>query len=333
MIASATNREEKTNLKDRLITKEEINEITKKAPIREKAFFTMMRQSGLPPHTIKQLKIGDVEKILEEYTPVPCRITLTHEKIPTFIGHETVNYLKQYLLEKANLQQGSLLFTIRNKPNKEINTKDVSRTFRRAAEKLKSPNKSACETKKGKAGELRLYSLIKFYKENAKRYITELNKVTTPQDIAFYRKLYAREAMPNLEIELPTPIQIHQLRDRLAYVERTVQETVTPIKRLYFEVAGLIPDDKDMLLEELKPYVPEKNEEDREQRLQNVLHKLGLKIKEEENKEKTKKTTRVYRDVPTPPMAHNRYAKPRNQKRHRKLPRASKGQPTATDKQ
>jgi hypothetical protein len=284
-------------LRDRLITRDEINKITEKSPLREKAFFTLMRQSGLPPHTIKQLKIGNLEKVLEPYTPIPCKITLPHGKTPAFIGHETLNYLKRYLLERTNPQQESLLFTIRNKPNKEINTKDVSRTFKRAAKSLKSPNGIVSENKTRKPNELKLYSLIRFYRENAKRYLTELNKTTTLQSDAFYRKLYAREAMPNLEIELPTPIQMHQLKDRLATIERTVQETYTPVRRLYYEIVGLIPEDKDMLFEKLKPDIPEKNEEDREQRIQKTLHGLVERIKEEDKKALAKMKTN-HHDVP-----------------------------------
>ena len=144
----ATNSGGRTISKDRLITKDEINRITEKSPLREKAFFTVMRQSGLPPRTIKQLKINDVERILKANTPIPCRITLPHEKAPTYIGHEAVDYLKQYLQERTNLRKENLLFAVRNKQNKEINTKDVSRTFRRAVQSLRRANKIPAKSRK-----------------------------------------------------------------------------------------------------------------------------------------------------------------------------------------
>jgi hypothetical protein len=296
MITNATNSKGRTNLKDRQITKDEINKITEKSPLREKAFFTIMRQSGLPPHTIKQLKITDVEKILQPNTPIPCKITLPHEKTPTFIGHEAVDSLKQYLQERTNPAQESLLFTIRNNPNKQINTKDVSRTFRRAAQSLKRANKITCEIRKGKPSELRLYSLKKFYEENAKRYLSQLDN-NTPKNNEYYRKLYEKEAMPNLEIELPTPIQIHQLKERLAKIEKTVQETYMPVRRLYYQLAGIIPEDKDILFEELKPYIPEKNEQDNQERIQKTLHKLLESHKEEDKKALASMTTNK-NDVP-----------------------------------
>jgi hypothetical protein len=312
MIRNATKLKRSENLKDRLITTDEINKITKQChSSREKAFFTIMRQSGLPPHTIKQLKIEHVERILEPNTPVPCKITIPHQQTPTFIGHEAVSHLKQYLenrSDRPNLTQESLLFTIHNKPNKKINTKDVSRAFKIAAQKLQRHQKITYEIKKGKPSELRLYNLIRFYKENAKKYLTELNN-TNPKNDESYRNLYEKEAMPNLEIELPTPIQIHQLKDRLAKIEKTVQETVMPIERIYYEVAGLIPEDKNVLFE-LKPHIPEKNEKDREQRLQNALHELVKSMKEEDKKALASMTTNN-NDVPrNSANSGNRYAKP-----------------------
>lgn len=218
-------------MKNRDIEKHEINKITEQCrQLREKAFFTIMRQSGLPPHTIKQLQIKHVEKILEPNTPTPCKIKKgKFRSIPDFIGEEAVKYLKQYLTTRTNLTPESLLFTIRNNPNKEINTKNVSRTFRQAAQKLEITKKITYEVKKGKPSELRLYSLIKFYRKNAKYYLTELDNNNTPKDDEFYRKLYEEKAMPYLEIELPTPIEIHQLKKQQ---QKGIQKLETKNKKL-----------------------------------------------------------------------------------------------------
>jgi hypothetical protein len=217
-------------MKNRDIEENEINKITALCPIREKAFFTIMRQSGLPPHTIKQLKIKHVEKILEPDTPTPCKIKKGRlRSIPDFIGVEAVKYLKQYLRTRTNLTPESLLFTIRNNPNKEINTKDVSRTFRLAAQKFENQRKTTFEVRKGEPSELRLYSLIKFYRKNAKDYLTELDHDHSPKDDEFYRKLYEEKAMPSLEIEPPTQIEIHQLKKE---IERQNNE----IKNLKFQL-------------------------------------------------------------------------------------------------
>ena len=203
-------------MKNRDITKDEINRITEECQPREKAFFTVMRQSGLTPHAIKQLKIGNLERIMYPNTPIPCKVSIPYEKSPTFIGEEATKYLKQYLATRTrareNLTSQSLLFTIQNNPKKEINTKDESRAFRRAAQKLKKKRKINYEIRRGKPSELRLYSLIEFYKKNTNDYRKELDNDTIRKNDEFCRNLYEKLAMPSLEIEPPSPIEIHQLR-------------------------------------------------------------------------------------------------------------------------
>jgi hypothetical protein len=205
------------NMKNRNITKDEINKITKLCKIREQAFFTIMRQSGLTPHTIKQLKI----KHLEPNTPILYKIELPQEiqknkfRPPAFIGEEAIKYLKQYLATRANLTPESLLFTIKNNPNKEINTKDVSRAFKLSLQKLKKEKTINYEERKGKPSELRLFNLIKFYEKNAKDYLKEA-KNNPNQNEEFYRELYKEKAIPNLEIETPTTTE---LKNRIEKIE------------------------------------------------------------------------------------------------------------------
>jgi hypothetical protein len=281
-------------MKDKDITAYEINTITEKCPPREQAFFTIMRQSGLPPRTIKQLKVGNVERILEPNPPIPCKINVPHEKSRTFIGGEAVKYLKLYLRKnRTNLTPESLLFTIRNNPNKEINTKDVSRAFRLAAQKLERANKITYEVRRGKPSELRLYSLVGFYKKNAKDYLSKLNNSSTPKDDELCRKLYEENAITPLEIEPPATKDIHQLRKQQRELENQnieltkrltkIEESMMPVTRLYHELLGTIPKN---VLSELKPHIPTKNEEDREQRLQKALHKLRELEEKEQKKQK-----------------------------------------------
>jgi hypothetical protein len=208
-------------MKHRKITKDEINKITQISPPRERAFFTIMRQSGLPPHRIKELKIGDVEGILDPNPPRPCKINALHES-PNFIGEEGVKHLKEYLdkRSKEKLTTKSLLFTARNKPNREINTKRVSITFKEKAIKI------------GKPDELKLYSLIEFYKNNTEDYqkeLKELNNDTTPKDDEFYRELYRKKAMRHLEIELQTPTD---KLDRLEVQNKELTQRLTEIEDL-----------------------------------------------------------------------------------------------------
>jgi hypothetical protein len=182
-----------THAKDNLEA-DDIIRITALSPLREKAFFTIMRQSGLKPHIIKKLRIKD----LELNSTVPCKIDFPERDLepPAFIGEEAVNYTKQYLANRKDLTSESLLFTIHTNPNKEINTKDVSRTFRLAAEKV---------TKK-KPRRLKLLSLVYFYRNKAKYYLNELENHPLKGD-EFYRNLYKKHALPHLEIEKRITIQ------------------------------------------------------------------------------------------------------------------------------
>jgi hypothetical protein len=228
-------------MKNRDITKDEINRITERCQPRERAFFTVMRQSGLPPRAIKQLKIENLERILHPDTPIPCKIDIPHDKSRTFIGEEAIKYLKQYLATRTNLTPESLLFTIQNNPKKEINTKDVSRAFRLAAQKLEKERKINYEIRRGKPSELRLYSLIEFYRKNTKYYLTGLHNKSTPKDDEFYRKLYEEKAMPFLEIESPTPTDIRRLK----------QQQQKEIERRDKEIQGL-KDSIDRILKKLE---------------------------------------------------------------------------------
>jgi hypothetical protein len=239
-------------MRNRDITKDEINGITQKCPPREKAFFTVMRQSGLPPHTIKQLKIEDLERILDPDTPIPCKIDIPYEKSRTFIGEEATKYLKQYLaIRTTKLTPESLLFTIKNDPNKEINTKDVSRAFRLAAQKLEKEKGITYKVEKGKPSELRLYSLIRFYRKNAKLYLTELHNDSTPKDDEYYRKLYEEKAMLFLEIEPPTSIETRQLKKEnkeLRKIIEKMQETIEDHSQILYQemvqLRSLRPEDR-----------------------------------------------------------------------------------------
>lgn len=209
-------------MKNRNIQENEINRITEKCKPREQAFFTVMRQSGLTPHILKQLKIKNLERILEPETPTPCLIDVPHEELPTFIGQEGIQHLKQYLhirARKEKLTPESLLFTAKNNPNKQINTKDVSRTFRQTAQKLRITTRIGQKIKKGEPSEIRLFSLIRFYKKNAKDYLKELQDNPPLKDPEFFRSLYQEHAMPFLEIETKITIPIHQLKTQYQKIE------------------------------------------------------------------------------------------------------------------
>jgi hypothetical protein len=183
----------KTTSKNR-VEADDLIKITACCSPREQAFFAIMRQSGLKPHIIKKLRRKDIEL----YSTAPCKIDFPERELepPAFIGEEAVNYTKQYLATRKNVTPESLLFTIHTNPDKKINTKDVSRTFRIAAEKVASEDHRR----------LKLMSLIYFYRDQAKPYLKELKNHPFHND-EFYRDLYKKHALPLLEIEKRITIQ------------------------------------------------------------------------------------------------------------------------------
>src|SRR5208282_4576600 len=111
-----------TKMENKNITNDEINKITQNSKIREKAFFTIVRQSGLKPSTIKQLKIKHLERIREPDTPIPCKISV--------------------LNEKEKLTPESLLFVVNKNPNEQISVREMNRRFKRTAKRFLKGNPS-----------------------------------------------------------------------------------------------------------------------------------------------------------------------------------------------
>jgi hypothetical protein len=204
------------------LTDMEINKITEKSKPREKAFYTFIRQSGLKPNTVRRLKIKHVEGITDSDTPIPCKIEVPNEiekskfrRHPSFIAEEAIKYLKKYLTkrevhEKEKLTPESLIFIIHNKPNKPITVKEIGRTFKKTANKIR----------KGKPDELQLPALREFFKQKSEEmghnHVKYLmgdtpNNNYKPEDDEFYRKLYKEAVMDSLEIE---PITKSMLRMR-----------------------------------------------------------------------------------------------------------------------
>jgi site-specific recombinase XerC len=238
---------------NRDITKEEIIQIMSVSKIREKAFFVVMAQSGLRPHTIKQLKL----KNLESFDKVPCKIDIPQEitkgkyrSYVTFIGSDAMKYLKQYLATRTNLTQDSLLFCSHTDSTKRVNAKDVSRAFRMAARKLEESGALNFEIREGKPSELRLYNLRKFFRKYANQMGLEqvsymMGHTTrgsdssyTPKDPEWYRDLYKEKAMPFLRIETATPTETEKTIDEL---KKQLQERDKEIRAMTETMAKLQP--------------------------------------------------------------------------------------------
>jgi hypothetical protein len=253
----------------RKITKDEINKITQISPPRERALFTIMRQSGLLPYEIMKLKIGDLPEILEPDPQPPCKIN-TQYKTPNFIGKEAVRYLKEYLDKRwrKKLTPKNLLFTAKYKPNKPFDKKRASIVFQEKAAKIGKPN------------ELRLYSLIEFFRDNTKEYqkaLKELRNNGTPKNDDFYRNLYEKLAMRNLEIEPPRSIDIDEIRRQLRKMQNSFP------KKWWEEQEEPTPEEEETMLKEHeeheKQLTPEQKEE-REREYETVYKELKQMEKE-----------------------------------------------------
>lgn len=268
---------------NRDITKEEIVQVMSISKIREKAFFAVMAQSGLRPHTMKQLKL----KNLESFDSLPCKIEVPQEITKgkfgshvTFIDSDAIKYLKQYLATRTDLTPNSLLFCSHTDSTKMVNVKDVSRAFRMAARKLEESGALNFEIREGKPSELRLYILRKFFRKYANQMgfehvnymmghtTTGSDSSYTPKDPEWYRNLYKDKAMPFLRLESATPTETdktiaelkRQLEERDKQVE-TMRDTLTKIQPLVEfvnsfetpqklkEILEFLKDDEETLLE------------------------------------------------------------------------------------
>ena len=233
---------------NRDITKQEIESIIKDAQPREKAYYSLMVQSGLRPNEISNLKIGDIEKLLEEKTPIPCLIKIRQEATKgkykayfSFMGQESVDFIKEYFKRenRTHLTQEDFLFT---KDDGKTKTRPdlISHLFRRTILKLNKQKVLDFNKKKGEKAnrnDLRLYNLRKYFRNHAANAGTEFvnfwmghslgidEHYFSQTDIPTHREQYRLKAMPNLRIETKTPDQneqtITQLQNKIIKQEKT----------------------------------------------------------------------------------------------------------------
>ena len=257
---------------NRDITKEEIIQIMSVSKLREKAFFTVMAQSGLRPCTIKQLRL----KHLEDLDQVPCKIEVPKEIAKgkygshvTFLGPDALKYLKQYLTTRTNLVPNDFVFCSHSDLTKPVNSKDISRSFRLAARKLEKSGAINYQVREGKPSELRFYTLRKFFRKYANQMGFEhvnymMGHITggsdsnyTPTDPEWYRDLYKEKAMPFLRLETNTPTEtektIETLKDQISKKDQKLLELEQKIMKFepLFELLSNTPN-LELLLKDMK---------------------------------------------------------------------------------
>lgn len=239
---------------NRDITKDEIKRILEISRPRDKAFYCMMAQSGLRPETLCKLRLKHIQPDFEEGR-VPCRVKVPEEIAKgqygsyfSFMGEESVKYLKAYLARRLNTNLEDYLFTSHGE-DKPLNPKSISKIFANAIRKLKEKGIISLEDRRfGKPGEVRLYNLRKFFRKEAGHagveYVnfwmghrTDYRAPHIPssdvhyfpkEDVEFHRQLYREKAMPYLRLETATPTEteqtIQELRRKVAELSQKLEE-------------------------------------------------------------------------------------------------------------
>jgi site-specific recombinase XerC len=231
---------------NRDITKEELELIFKTSLIRDRAYYAVMAQSGLRPHTISQLKLKHLEqnRLFEGESPVKIEVPQEiakgkYHKYFSFIGQEAADYLKAYLSTRKNLTSDSYVF-VKMGTEEPIDPKRISSQFNKTLKKLKAKDLiDYDERAKGKPAELRLYSLRKWFKKKASQAGAEYVKFWMghslgveehyiSRDPEHHRPIYAEKAAPFLRIELATPTETEKI---IAQQAEEIEKLKTQLKR------------------------------------------------------------------------------------------------------
>jgi integrase len=266
----------RTIFHNRDIEAAEIVKILEVSAPREKAFYTLMAQSGLRPTTICNLRLKHIEPDFSS-GKVPCLVNVPEEITKgqyhgyiSFIGEDAVRYLKAYLNTRRKLTKDSYLFVNYGSENRMIfNT--VSSLFRKAVRILKEKGVMDYEQKKAdRPAEIRLYNLRKFFRKMANQAGFEnveywmghtgpgVDSSYRPRDPEFYRKIYAEKAAPFLRLETATPSETEK------QIEELRQENVVLKDQLAKSMMKL--NDQEKKLTDL-----ERSREDLEKLLQRAL--------------------------------------------------------------
>jgi len=286
---------------NRDITKEEIVRILAISRPRDKAFFCVMTQSGLRPVTMAQLKYEHIREDFEAET-IPMKISVPSEIAKgefgsyfTFVGEESVKYLKAYLNKRPNIQPEDYLFTSHG-TDKKLSPRSLSKIFNHAIKKLEE--KGVINNVKRKQmgfsdksivklmANVRLYNLRKFFRKYAQQagieyvnfWMGHKTNYKAPHisssddyyfsktDEEFHRKQYEKFAMPHLRLETPIPTETDVLLKDIRELRKQLMEKDTYIQKQEGRLRSLEKFQKDTLAKiseyaafarELKSLLPE----------------------------------------------------------------------------
>jgi len=150
---------------NRDITHEEVKLILDASKPRERAFFTVMAQSGLRPHTICSLKYENIREDFDQER-IPCKIEVPQEIAKgkyhsyfTFIGEEAVKYLHSYLSIRPDISDEDYIF-LKQGTTEKASAKSLSKMFAQTIQKLKKKGLIEVKQKQWhKPRDVRLYNL------------------------------------------------------------------------------------------------------------------------------------------------------------------------------
>ena len=249
----------KVTYHNRDITKREIVEVINISNVRDRAFYTVMAQSGQRPYTLCLLRVKHIEPEFGKGI-VPCKIGVPEELAKgefgayfTFMGEESVKRLRQYFSKRGTVGPEDYIFT-KSGLDAQLNRKSVSFLFAKALDKLKVAGTiDFKQIKSGKQRELRLYNLRKYFRNHAKEAGVEYvnfwmgHKADykaphipasdahyfSREDVEFQRELYREKAMPFLRLETATPSETEKtIEEMRKEIEELRQENLKLKKRL-----------------------------------------------------------------------------------------------------
>lgn len=235
---------------NRDLAKKELVMVIKSSSTRERAFYSVMSQSGLRPGTLSRLRLRHVEPELSKGI-VPCKVEVPAELSKgefgayfSFIGEEAIDRLKAYLATRPRLDPEDFLF-VNHGSDKHLNRKSVTNIFSDTVQKLRGKGLLKFkDNRPGKPRELRLYCLRKWFRNQAAQAGVEYvnfwmghkanykaphipksdEHYFSREDVEFQRGVYREKAMPFLRLDEPTPTEtertITELRKDLAEKEK-----------------------------------------------------------------------------------------------------------------
>ena len=276
----------KVTYHNRDITKEEVLHILSVSSPRDRAFYAVMAQSGLRPSTLCALRMKHLEPDYSQ-DRLPLKISVPENLTKgqyhgylTFIGEDGHRFLRDYLKTRPNLNRDSYVFTKQGSEEPMIRN-TFSSLFRKAARMLRDRGLMDYEqNEKDKPAEIRLYTLRKWFRKYAIQAGFEnvdfwmghtgpgVDRAYRPKDEEFYRKIYAKEAMPFLRLETATPSETEKAIEEQRKENVALKDQLT---RDALRITGLEKslDDMVKLLQAAMPEIERLKKERNEGKAQN----------------------------------------------------------------